>query len=30
MLLETYTTLSPEDLKTRLPPFLNLGKVLFY
>lgn len=28
MLLETYTTLSLEDLKERLPPFLNLGPVV--
>ena len=25
MLLETYTTSSPEDLKSRLPPFLSIG-----
>ena len=26
MLLETYTTLSAEELKQRLPDFLNIGK----
>ena len=28
MLLETYTTVEGQDLRARLPPFLNIGKSL--
>ena len=28
MLLETYTTVSPDEIKNRLPPFLNLGNLV--